>query len=182
MKWGWPPSPVFPPLPSPDALLSWCLWASFCWSWTSAWLQTRALISRRVQGSGMPDRSEKEWEGSSHVTKIVFVFKSELVFSSNLFLVAWTCFWLSPLTIRECRTCCQGWTEIYDVPISSTVSSETTKTIRLHSYCDMLWIDGPHPHCDILWARKRRLIAGKRLFFSFCTEFSHWSLGLVIFP
>lgn len=110
----------------------------------------------------MPDR---EWEGCSHVTKIGFVFKFELVFSSNLFLVAWTYFWLSALTIRECRTYCQVWREIYDLPISSTLSSETTKMIRLHSYCDMLWIDGPHPHCDIQWARKQRLIAGSACVF-----------------
>lgn len=85
---------------------------------------------QRARRSRMPDRHEKEWEGCTHATKIGFVFKFELVFSSNLFLVSWTHLLLSPLTNRECRTCCQGWTQIYVPLISFTISSETKKTIR----------------------------------------------------
>lgn len=81
----------------------------------------------------------------SHVTQTVFLFKFELIFSSNMFLVSWICFLLLGLNYTTSHfLCCQFW---------------TTEIIRLLSYCDMLWIDGSHPHCDTQWARKQCLIA-----------------------
>lgn len=72
MSKGWLPSPVFPPF------LSWC----FCWPRTSAWIQTWALISCRVQGSEMPDKNGKELKGSSHVTKFqLFIYLNLNLFS-----------------------------------------------------------------------------------------------------
>lgn len=123
---------------------------------TVGWIQAQSVAECKDQKCPTEGR-----RGKDAVTEIFCIFKFEPVFSYNLFLVAWGCFWPTPFTIRECRTYCQDcrtyWTD-YPLPPTSVSSRKwsdckvTVTCYKERAYIHTVTFSGTESNASLLVA------------------------------